>query len=76
MSIVGLPGRIDATPIDKRDNWYHASRAEAYLAMGDLENVEMHIGVYVRSSATTAFNLGGTLRQFTERIRKNPHVLG
>jgi V8-like Glu-specific endopeptidase len=57
---------LDATPIEKRDNWYHASRAEAYLAMGDLENVEMHIGVYVRSDATTAFNLGSTLRQFTE----------
>lgn len=57
---------LDATSLDKRDNWYHASRAEAYLAMGDLDAVEMHIGAYVRSEATTAFALGGTLRQFTE----------
>jgi V8-like Glu-specific endopeptidase len=57
---------LDATPIDKRDNWYHASRAEAYLGRGDLDSVEMHIGEYVRSKDTTAFNLGSTLRQFTE----------
>jgi hypothetical protein len=57
---------LDATPKDKRDNWYHASRAEAYLAMGDLDAVELHIGAYVRDPKTTAFQLGGTLRQFTE----------
>jgi V8-like Glu-specific endopeptidase len=57
---------LDATPIGKRDNWYHASRAEAYLAMGDLDAAEMHIGAYVRDTKTTAFALGGTLRQFTE----------
>ena len=57
---------LDATPIGQRDNWYHASRAEAYLAMGDLDAVEMHIGAYVRDKKTTAFALGGTLRQFTE----------
>lgn len=57
---------LDATPIGKRDNWYHASRAEAYLAMGDLDAVEMHIGAYVRDTRTTAFELGSTLRQFTE----------
>jgi V8-like Glu-specific endopeptidase len=57
---------LDATPIGKRDNWYHASRAEAYLAMGDLDSVEMHIGAYVRDTKTTAFALGSTLRQFTE----------
>ena len=57
---------LDATPIDQRDNWYHASRAEAYLGLGDLDAVEMHIGAYVRSKATTAFTLGSTLRQFTQ----------
>jgi V8-like Glu-specific endopeptidase len=57
---------LDATPIGKRDNWYHATRAEAYLARGDLDSVEMHIGAYVRDTKTTAFALGGTLRQFTE----------
>jgi V8-like Glu-specific endopeptidase len=57
---------LDATPADKRDNWYHASRAEAYLAIGDLDAAEMHIGAYVRDKSTMAFALGGTLRQFTE----------
>jgi V8-like Glu-specific endopeptidase len=57
---------LDATPINQRDNWYHASRAEAYLGLGDLDAVEMHIGAYVRSEATTSFALGSTLRQFTE----------
>jgi V8-like Glu-specific endopeptidase len=57
---------LDRTPIGKRDNWYHATRAEAYLAMGDLDAVEMHIGAFVRDTKTTAFALGGTLRQFTE----------
>jgi V8-like Glu-specific endopeptidase len=57
---------LDATPVNQRDNWYHASRAEAYLGLGDLDAVEMHIGAYVRSDTTTAFDLGSTLRQFTE----------
>jgi V8-like Glu-specific endopeptidase len=61
-----LLGGLDATPSQQRDNWYHASRAEAYLGLGDLEAVEMHIGAYVRSEATNAFALAGTLRQFTD----------
>lgn len=61
-----LLAQLDATPPQQRDNWYHASRAEAYLGLGDLEAVEMHIGAYVRSEATNAFALGGTLRQFTD----------
>jgi hypothetical protein len=61
-----LLAQLDATPLQQRDNWYHASRAEAYLGLGDLEAVEMHIGAYVRSEATNAFALAGTLRQFTD----------
>jgi V8-like Glu-specific endopeptidase len=61
-----LLAALDATPIDVRDNWYPASRAEAYLALGDLDAVEMYIGAFVRDKNTTAFALGGTLRQFTE----------
>ena len=61
-----LLAQLDATPSQQRDNWYHASRAEAYLGLGDLEAVEMHIGAYVRSEATNAFALAGTLRQFTD----------
>jgi V8-like Glu-specific endopeptidase len=58
--------KLDATPQADRDNWYHASRAEAYVGMDDLDNVELHIGAYVRSEKTIAFALGGTLRQFAE----------
>lgn len=61
-----LLGLLDQTPPDQRDNWYHASRAEAYLGLKDSDAVEMHIGTYVRSEQTSAFALGGTLRQFTE----------
>ena len=60
---------LDATPISKQDNWYHASKAEAYLGLGDLDAVENEIGQYARSSDTTAFALGGTLRQFTDLWR-------
>ena len=58
--------KLDATPNADRDNWYRASRAEAYLGTGSLDDVELQIGVYVRSKDTTAFALGGTLRQFTQ----------
>jgi V8-like Glu-specific endopeptidase len=58
--------KLDATPNGERDNWYRASRAEAYLGTGSLDDVELQIGAYVRSENTTAFALGGTLRQFTE----------
>jgi V8-like Glu-specific endopeptidase len=61
-----LLAKLDATPNGERDNWYRASRAEAYLGTGSLDDVEMQIGAYVRDEATTAFALGGTLRQFTE----------
>jgi hypothetical protein len=61
-----LLAQLDATPPGQRDNWYHASRAEAYLGLSDLEAVEMHIGAYVRSKNTTAFALADTLRQFTD----------
>lgn len=57
---------LDQIPPEDRDNWYHASRAEAYLGLGDLDAVEVHIGRYARSDATNAFALAGTLRQFTD----------
>jgi V8-like Glu-specific endopeptidase len=61
-----LLAALDATPIYKRDNWYPALQAEAHLALGDLDAVELHCGAYVQDEQTTAFALGGTLRQFTE----------
>jgi len=73
---IPLPADIDPRPLaitvlgqleaERHDNWYHGSRAEAYLATGDLEKVEIEIGKYVRDEFTTAFELGSTLRQFTQ----------
>jgi V8-like Glu-specific endopeptidase len=54
------------TPEAKRDRWYHASLAEAQLALNDLGAVEESIGLYARDPKTTDFQLGGTLRQFTD----------
>src|SRR5262245_64761055 len=44
---------------------YHRSLAEAHLALNDLDAAEDNIKAYVRDPKTTAFALGGTLRQFT-----------
>jgi V8-like Glu-specific endopeptidase len=73
---IPMPADIDLRPLaitvlglledERHDNWYHGSRAEAYLATGNLEKAEIEIGKYVRDVATTAFELGSTLRQFTE----------
>ncbi len=57
---------LEAYAQDKQDNWYHASKAEACLALDDLIGAEQHIGAYVQSDYTTAFALAGTLRQFTD----------
>jgi V8-like Glu-specific endopeptidase len=61
-----LLAKLDATPIAERDDWYRASRAEAYLGIDALDDVELYIGAYVRRDKATAFALGGTLRQFTQ----------
>ncbi len=61
-----LMALMDSVPEKDRDNWYHASKAEAYLGLDDLDSVERHIGEYVRSADTTGFALAGTLRQFTD----------
>jgi hypothetical protein len=57
---------LKALPKDKRDNWYYGSLAEAHLATGDLDAVEANIKLYLQSDSTTAFAIGGTLRQFTD----------
>jgi S1-C subfamily serine protease len=57
---------LAAKPESERDNWYYGSLAEAYLALNDLDAVERNINAYVRDPKTTAFMLGGTLRQFAD----------
>ncbi len=53
-------------PEDERDDWFHPSQAEAYLALDELDRAVDHIRAYVASDRTTAFALGGTLRQFVD----------
>jgi hypothetical protein len=57
---------LDQTPEEQRDNWYHSTAAEAHLALSQWDEVKYHIRAYVQDERTTAFNLGSTLRQFTE----------
>jgi len=51
---------------DRRDLWYHASVAEANLALGAWDEVESHLKLYLTDPEVDAFALGSTLRQFTE----------
>jgi S1-C subfamily serine protease len=62
----GITEALDKTPRKKRDLWYHASRAEALFALDNFEDAERQIGLYASDEDTTAFALGGTLRQLTE----------
>ncbi len=43
---------------------FHASKAEAYIALNDLGAAEREIGKFVRNPATTAENVAGMIRQF------------
>lgn len=58
-----LLSHLAATPEAERDSWYHASAAQVHLALGDLGAVEENIRVFVNDPRTTAFAVGGTLRE-------------
>jgi hypothetical protein len=62
----GIIEDMARVPAERRDNWYYATAAEAELALDRWQDAEQHIGAYVQDERTTAFNLGSTLRQFTE----------
>jgi Trypsin-like peptidase domain len=57
---------LDKKPADKREVWDEASKAEVCLGLDDLDGAAEHIGAYIQGAKTTAFALGGTLRQFTD----------
>jgi hypothetical protein len=60
--IKGLEGRMQAAP----SQWDYASIAEAYLAVGDLENSAKYYGLYAKDGRVSTFQLHSTIRQLKE----------
>lgn len=61
---------LDAVPEVKRDEWHHATRAEAALGLGTGDEVwaQVHASLknYVATPEAKAFMIASTLRQFTQ----------
>lgn len=61
-----LLARLDATPQAARNLWFHATRAEIRLGLGDIAGAADEIGRYVQDPQTTSFHIAGTLRQLVQ----------
>lgn len=61
---------LDAVPPEQRDEWHHATRAEAALGLGTGSDVwaTVHAALksYVGTPEARAFMIASTLRQFTQ----------
>src|SRR5262245_51705812 len=57
---------LQATPAEKRDDWFMPTLAEASLGFDDWDVIERNVGDYVTAPSTKAFHVASTLRQFTE----------
>ena len=57
---------LDALPESERDQWWHASKAEAHLALGELPEAETHLGLYIGDAGVQPFQIGSTLRQLRD----------
>ena len=57
---------IGAKPADQQDLWDAATLAEAHLALKDYDAVERNLGVYLSDPRVSAFDVGSTLRQWSE----------
>ncbi len=57
---------LESTPVQERDEWYPAMLAEASLGLDDWDVIDRHVEQYVASRSVEAFQIAGTLRQFTE----------
>src|SRR5262249_57794112 len=57
---------LQATPAEKRDDWFLPTLAEASLGLDDWDVIERNVGEYVTAPSTKAFHVASTLRQFTE----------
>lgn len=61
-----LLARLDAAPQAERDRWYHATRAELRLGLGDITGAAEEIAQYVQDPETSSFQIAGTLRQYVQ----------
>lgn len=61
-----ITASISAKAADTRDHWDAATLAEACLALGDYDGVERNLGVYLADARVSAFDVGSTLRQWSE----------
>lgn len=57
---------LDALPVERRDEWFLPTRAEAALGLGDWAVVEAALKAYVADAGAQAFQIASTLRQFTQ----------
>jgi V8-like Glu-specific endopeptidase len=57
---------LDTLPESQRDQWWHATKAEAHLALGELPEAETHLGLYISTAGVQPFHIGSTLRQLRE----------
>lgn len=61
-----LVDTLQATPADKRDEWFLSTLAEASLGLRDWAMIDENIRQYVAARDARAFQIASTLRQFTE----------
>ncbi len=57
---------INKKPVGQCDRWDAATMAEAHLALHDFDAVERHLHAYLSDPRVKAFEVGSTLRQFSE----------
>jgi len=61
-----ITASISARPAGTRNHWDAATLAEACLALGDYDGVERNLRVYLADARVSAFDVGSTLRQWSE----------
>ena len=70
-----LVARLEAKPVEKRDEWYWPTLVEASLGLENWDAAESRIRSYLTNPAVAAFQVQSTLRQFTEiwGLEASPH---
>lgn len=57
---------IGKKPVAARDHWDAATLSEAYMVSGNLDQVEHNLKIYLTHPGVSAFDVGSTLRQFSQ----------